>query len=186
MSNPHSSIIRQRFLEQASESLQERSFSSADVCRHDAILLHRQGNASKSKSVRHCCPACGSLSIEEKHVPAMRKGASKPGKPADGAEQFVLLRKCRICSRTAKILKSPSSEPKSQPPTMRLSTTEDISTAVKGDATTENASGARTSSKKRAKERRNREGLRAMLDKNQNAAKSPGFSLMDFMSGTPK
>lgn len=179
---------RERFLQDAAASLSGPSPASAEHLRRNALSIRTLKDGAPQLDLRDVCPACGSLDIElrEVEVRSKRKDSSCGGSAtAPEAEvQKLQVRKCRKCSRSVKrAMKAAVANPRKenaevqaereQPPTADVSSPHP------------QLPNAKASSKKRVKERKDREGLRAMMSKSKDKSNNAsGFSLMDFMSSS--
>lgn len=188
MSNNVAYSAREKFLSRAAGLLHESDQPLADRCRHNCLSLQTLGGTSTPKASEGSCPACGCLDIEEREVFIRQATKCPPDKTAapttSQPKHKLVLRVCRRCSRTVKQRLAINT-------TKRLVPGPSLSTLPvqerQGATITSVSQAAKISSKKRAKERKEKEGLKAMLDKNRESAKAPSsFSLMDFMSGAPK
>ena len=187
MSNSGQVSARSRYLSAAADLLQSDSITCADNYRQSAVLLQKLSGSSSIKSVSQSCPTCGSVKVEAREVVARKKvrqpSARTPALAETEAEHKLLLRKCQKCLRTTKreFARKPMT-PVARPTQTTVTRVEAIAKAA-----TPPLASAKVSSKKRAKERRDREGLRAMLDKNKTTAQTQSsLGLLDFMSGVPK
>lgn len=187
---------RERFLNDASVILSGSCGALSDNLRLDAQALRGYGGSTTPRSRAQCCLACGSQNLQEREVVSSNREVSKTVSLISDTKQepgqTLLILKCQICKRTTKRrVKAPSRQ--ATTPKQRFENSESDHRIA---AFTESASsaapslagtGAKSSSKKRAKQRKDREGLKAMLDKNKTSTNTlSGFSLMDFMSGAPK
>lgn len=176
---------RERFLQRAAETLSSSSPTSAEQFRRDALLLRGSREDTHQLALSECCPACGSIGVESRHVdvkgkrgqPSSAASAAGPGAQA----RKLLTRECRRCLRSVKqygaAARATSSRQTAQIPVIEME-----APATDRPATASSLSGTKVSSKKRAKERKDREGLKATMDKSKDKSSAPGFSLMDFMS----
>jgi len=177
---------RQRFLQNAAASLSGPSPSSAEHLRRNFLSIRALQDGAPQLDSSDFCPACGSSDIQsqEVEVKSKRKGSSRGCSTTDteAEVQKLQVRKCRKCSRSVKhAVKAAVANPRKDiaevPSEREQSLTTDVSSLHP------QLPHAKASSKKRAKDRKDREGLKAMMskskDKSQNAS---GFSLMDFMT----
>lgn len=179
-------IARERFLNDASAAFEDVSGSLADCLRHDVLSLQKFAGNSAGRSGNRSCPVCGSVRVEQREVAIQKRAAQK-------SDQRLTVQKCQVCKRSTK--KRTKLVFEKQP---EKQVCENLDTPVKLNSKTMTLSSRdshspssqpaiKSSSKKRAKERRDREGLKSILDKSKSTTNGPGsFSLMDFMSGGPK
>lgn len=174
---------RERFLSQASVSLQDSTFSLAQQLRLSLISLQdTTGGANRAKS-SECCPVCGSLNVNLQTVKVLktkRNSHSPPDIATKRETSRVDIYKCQTCFRSRKV---PAKEPKPVPIQRSNVTVSDTSVGERDVSKDRDSKVQKTSSKKRAKERKEREGLQALLSKKpDNARPTNSFDLMDFMS----
>lgn len=177
-------LPRERFLQRAAELISDASPNIADQYRHDASLI-RGFKESVSRPVHNgSCPVCGSLRVVSRHAEVkrrwpMRNVAHNVVERSSEASRLHI-RKCQRCSRSVKSpVKVSASVASTSIPS--IPATKEASTRDKPFNEPVTAS-TKPSSKKRAKERKDREGLKALLDKSKAKSSGSGFSLMDFMS----
>lgn len=176
-------LAREKFLLQASALLKDSSPTIAQQSRLDLLSLQRLAGSDSRKGPEKTCQACGSDDIESQKVKAELAKQSKSQRTLDTSSSMcpqIAIHKCRKCSRTSKekltIIAVPS-VPKIDNPSGELSKSGSI------DGNNRTLKVQKTSSKKRAKERKDHEGLRAILNKRVDGSQSSNtFNLMDFMS----
>ena len=181
-------IIRERYLGRAALLLQDTDEAIANECRHNAQNLQKlvKSTSSNVTDTQQCCSACGSTALETRVALVKTKRETSRRTDAVKHEDFDLrLSKCQSCFRTTKkrrrkSLSESTAVQVDAPATSHLKT--DTSPGPQSDPS-RNLS-TKPSNKKRAKERKNREGLQAMLlnESKNTASKSASFDLMNFMS----
>jgi len=178
--------VRECFLNDVASLLSVPSPSSADHLRQDATVIRALRDDSSQPSHSDSCPVCGSSDIELQHreVGSQPRGSSAgdPITEMTVRTQILHIRKCRQCSRSVKRIVTKVIADIKQ--TDEASTERGISWTTSEPSSASQLPSAKSSSKKRAKERKDREGLKAMMSKSKDNSKSSasGFSLMDFMS----
>jgi len=179
--------IRERFLQEAAASLSAPVPNSAEHLRRNALLVRALRDGVSQTSVSDCCPACGSLNIESRYVEVKRKRRKPAGVCPTSEKQVktprIHIRKCRRCSRSIRrIVRAAISNPGLQitesPAERKEASTVDV------PFPTPQLQSTKSSSKKRAKERKDREGLSATMEASKDKSSTSGFSLMDFMSSS--
>ena len=161
--------------------------SSPSTSRHlltqSTELAHSQ-NAHFRTNPEDACAACGSLLLPGWSTSiSLAPERSKTRRGACSVEKHIhtkrLVRKCSTCDRITK--GKVAYRPKHSK--IKATTAAASQTAVEGIAVTKPASekSNRTSSKKRAKARKDRQGLQALLDRSLQNKSSPRLDLMDLM-----
>jgi hypothetical protein len=173
-------------------------------------LAHSTGISDGKENPRDACTACGNLllpgwttktevaTIQVKHRPGERQRQ----RPQDERErdrhreakvrQLVVSRRCSFCHRVtretadkhlrAKLNKERQSNSTAAAPISGEKITRNQETATADErTTTETAAVAKLSSKKRARARKDREGLQALLNKSAQNKAGPSLGLMDLM-----
>ena len=174
---------RERFMQEAAASLSALSPTSAEHLRRNALLVRALRDGVSHSLVSDCCPACGSLDIETRHVEVKRKRRKLSTADKQIEAQRLHIRKCRKCSRSLRrIVKPAVSMPGMQITESRAKKQE--APTIDVPSPTPQPQSTKSSSKKRAKERKDREGLKAMMEGTKDKSSTSGFSLMDFMSSS--
>jgi len=176
---------RDRFFDQCSQLLKSSSPTVAGAVRHEQVLLRglARGQTAKELTKHQYCPACGGIEMEERTilVNQSNKVPLEDGNQ-DPVEHRLLLQKCMRCARTMKLFMDERAV--RPPPTNPEKAHNSYSTSADTPLPDASNSGIKVSSKKRAKARKDREGLKALLQKEQTSSKSSNMlSLMDFMAG---
>lgn len=175
---------RERFLAQATVSLRDSSPSSARQLMISLThLQYLNGNVNQSNTSRSC-PACGSVNIETRTVEVARKSKDGPQKlstSATGSQASeLIISKCQTCSRARKV---PLTTKKMKPLQEQGTESSDVSANESRSVREPDSKVQKTSSKKRAKERKDRQGLQSLLGKRKDDTNSSNtFDLMDFMT----
>lgn len=173
--------LRKHFLGQASVSLQDSAPSLAQQLTID--LEHIQGLSGNTRQATQpaTCPACGSTRIQSRTATNTVKARdnSKTSSVSLKSSDLVIF-KCQSCLRSTKLPAQALKEELSQESVARpISVSANEPGSVEGSDTKIQ----KTSSKKRAKERKNRAGLQSLLGRrNENPELSKKLDLMDFMS----
>ncbi|KAJ9652830.1 hypothetical protein H2198_007960 [Neophaeococcomyces mojaviensis] len=176
---------KDRFFDQCSNLLKDSSPTVAGAVRHQQALLRRLAGHQTVKGLvdAQSCSACGSINIEAQIIPTnkRKRSTSLEGGNQDLAKGQVLLQKCMTCARCKKLVLD---QPVGEPSLKKREVAEDTEISSKEAQSLGAANSAvKISSKKRAKARKEREGLKALLEKQQASSKRPNtFSLMDFMA----
>lgn len=178
---------RERFLQDAAASLPGSDASSADYLRRNALSIRALRDGTCQPAPSACCSACGSLEIESRHVELKNKQMNPSGANLAtkiGAEaQRLYIRKCRKCSRSTKHpVTAAGTKPGKQ--IAEIDANGDEAKTTDTPVLAPRPPSAKSSSKKRAKERKDREGLKAVMAKPKDKSSAAGFSLMDFMSSS--
>lgn len=177
MSQAANVAARERYLAEASGFLTTKCQLAANECRYEGASLRRRAGRDAPEQSELQCLACGSVEVHERMVSTTIKSRGKGDKHS---ESELRLLKCQTCSRTTK--KRIQARPSKALKTDTLERVDNLPTSAMKTADSHITSG-KTSSKKRAKDRKNREGLQAMLEKNKEPAHKPTtFGLLDFMS----
>lgn len=180
--------IRERFLQDAAASLSGPSPTSAEHLRRNALLIQALKDGMSQPSPSDICPACGSLDIDSREVEVeSKRKTSLHGGPATTTEAAVRklhVRRCRKCSRSVKHAVE-TAVPGPRKRTAEVQAEEEQPPTIDISSVHPQLPGAKASSKRRAKERKDREGLKAMMSKPKDKSDhASGFSLMDFMSSS--
>lgn len=173
---------REGFLSEASVSLQDSAPSLSQQLRLASLSLQNlSGVAIRSDSERYC-PTCGSLDIDSKTVEVRRtkKNTQNSSTTLRTPESSsIVIYKCRVCSRSKKV---PVQETGPTPVQKLKAPNSDVQLSDQDANKERDSKVQKTSSKKRAKERKDREGLQALLSKKPDSTRpTNSFDLMDFM-----
>ena len=164
--------VRQDFLGAATRLLHAAKPSlSADLyIRH--VEMQPSNAKSSDENYQLRCSACGTLSLTDWHFHTRRTGSNR---------QRIAFRECSVCSRVTKLrgtsqtkLSQPGKTPIAEAVAMPVEKLPDV---AKGKPDT----APKMSSKQRAKVRKDREGLQALLDKSRPVPNTTILSLMDFV-----
>ena len=178
MPRPELILAKESFLLEAAAYLDTRSQSFANEYRHEAASLHKIAGKCIPDRTELECSACGSRDVGKRMISVRRKLRAR----GEGDFELQLL-KCHSCSRTTKT--------RIQSARSMTQANVEVAVTVKDnpDSLTKPQSAhsglAKVSSKKRAKDRKNREGLQAMLESKSKIGPPPKpttFGLLDFMS----
>lgn len=93
---------RERFLSNASNLLQTNKMSSAAPLRHEADVIRSLAGTASQKNSENCCPACGSLNVEERSVISNNKSSKSHVGPKQ--QKHLQIRKCQGCQRSVKTI----------------------------------------------------------------------------------
>lgn len=171
--------VRQRFLHSAAQRLCRTSPSTSAYLSTQGLSTNQLGSTKDSQQSIFC-GTCGSLNTKAWNIkPATSETCGKEAttRPTNARPvKRVALRRCHVCGRLSKAAFDHTPGPVkaeklsgSKPP--RDSSPIPSSTVQQ----------AKLSSKKRAKVRKDREGLQALLNKTKSAHSSSRMTLMDFM-----
>lgn len=175
---------RERYLSESSALLQDSKVSVAQHLRLNLTLLQNvSGNVDRSAQSKSC-PACGSLEVELWTVKCAQttndESRTSTTAAADLQPSGLVIHKCQKCSRSRKV---PLREPVPTPASETRSSASHMPKNELNNAKEVDAKVQKASSKKRAKERKSRQGLQALMGKkDDNTKSSNAFDLMDFMS----
>jgi len=180
--------VRERFLQDAAASLSGPGSTSAEHLRRNALLIQALKDGASQPTSSDICPACGSMDIESREVKikSKRKPSSRggPATTTEAAVQKLHVRKCRKCSRSVKRAVE-TAVPSPRKRTAEVQAEEEQPRTIDISSVHPQLPSTKASSKRRAKERKDREGLKAMMAKSKDKSDhASGFSLMDFMSSS--
>ena len=178
-------LIRESFLEKASRQMFAASPSTSAHIAAENISLNR--SVKPNNNYTQTCGGCGTLAVPcwTSSTLAGAKRGKLAGTPSSQRKQLQpksASRKCKICGSVTKLSHHNSQKPKrhaSEPvkPTKVESPTAEVPLSIPQRPTSD----SKVSSKKRARARKDREGLQALLNKNKGASATPALDLMDFM-----
>lgn len=176
-------LARERFLSQTSVSLQDSIPSLAQQLRLSLQSLQNINGSSNRTNPGECCPVCGSRNVELKTVEVRRTNNNAQNSSSVAAEEHgpcLDIYRCQTCSRSVKM---PVQESKPDPAQKSMVPTGNASVDKPNAIKDRDSKVQKTSSKKRAKDRKDRQGLQALLSKKPDSPRPVGsFDLMDFMA----
>jgi len=192
---PETKTERQKasFLENAAKLLAQRSPSTSAFLGTQVIETLVTAGTQLSRKLSDCCHGCGALMVPgwTSAVASSRylnQRASRPQSKAAIAKPRASLHRCLRCNRAAKVIKTQSSRPRRsskkpmEPIALSSRELQPILEPITCASKIEEKSEAKTNSKKRAKARKDREGLQALLSQSRtNTQPNSTFDLMDFM-----
>lgn len=177
--------VRVRFMEKAAHLSYTRSPStSAHLLVEKQALMRSSPTSMRSQSVQ-ACQRCGTIALSVwKPQRAVAKSTKKSSRRKSPAKHMIktVVRRCDACGRVAKL----SIDPKAQLP-RSLKVRDSLSVLAGSEFHSFPSSNfqpreePRLSSKKRAKARKDREGLQAMLHKQKPKLAAGQMTFMDFM-----
>lgn len=187
MSNGAGSDARSRFLYRSTKLLEDCGPTVAGALRIHELSF---SSMSLSKRKRHsaaiqCCGICGSKEIEQRTVPVHTTKILKQRHEHQHFEKNqIVLCKCKRCGRTEKFPNIASVPDRVKPSTEQVvKVSETPRVDAMDSASTNTPMAIKQSSKKRAKARKDREGLQALLKRGQaDSEPTNRLSLRDFMS----
>lgn len=176
--------IRERFLSEASATLQDSAPSSARQLRINLKGTQELTGRDKPTVQAESCPACGDTRLESRTVKTIeniKQNIQRLSRTTGSSQSSELvISKCQTCLRSTKTLQDAPLKTPSQEQGIRSSKT---SVNRSNNPQADGAKVQKTSSKKRAKERKSRQGLQTLLGKgNDKTESSHTFNLLDFMS----
>lgn len=174
---------REKFLFQASVSSQELTPSLAQQLRLSLQSLQDIAGGANRSNYGQYCPICGSLDVSSRTVEVQKKKKASQSIPATAIKPkhpSLDIYKCQKCFRSRKV---PAKGPTPESITKPNIPIDNVSVGEREVSKDRDSKVQKTSSKKRAKQRKEREGLQALLSKkSDNARPANSFDLMDFMS----
>ena len=118
------------------------------------------------------CSSCGTLSLTNWHLDTLRLGSK---------HQRVATRKCLACNRVTKLIGTPQGKTPRFDKTPTAATIPVALEKLPNKSPDRPETNPKLSSKKRAKARKDREGLQVLLDKSRPDSDRSRLSLMDFV-----
>jgi hypothetical protein len=133
------------------------------------------------------CGGCGTLSIPGWNAPTLASNTGEtishePSSTQKQPAQTRIRRGCKVCGRVTQVTSAPAIKPKrhpvrpSEPVKVRAAELRKPALQV-----LQKAPEPKVSSKKRARARKDREGLQVLLNRSKAVPAKPGLGLMDFM-----
>ncbi|EXJ92369.1 hypothetical protein A1O3_00919 [Capronia epimyces CBS 606.96] len=178
--------LRTRFLQRSARIILLSSPSTSRHLSSQSVELQHSRSSLTSSAANNVCAACGSLLLPGWTVSTRSATQTAVAKPQTTAQKKIrrkiLSRKCSSCHRvsrqTAEIKKDVRSLTRQPQISSRLNE-KPVRDELPADAAQEKST--KLSSKKRARARKDREGLQSLLDRSAQNKSSLGLSLMDFM-----
>jgi ribonuclease MRP protein subunit SNM1 len=180
MAKSRSEKLQAAFLEKSSYTLAVSAPSTSAYLMTERLALMPENDREPTKFPRHeMCRACGTVTtLGWTATTARRTGSTK--QQHRGRRERKIIQVCLVCHReTVNALPIvPKAAKRSQTQSI-----EPVSSKIElGTPPTVNDIAEKTSSKRRAKTRKEKSGLQALLNKNkQSPNPSPTLDLMDFM-----
>ena len=172
---------RARFLTRASQHLFATSPSTSAHLSSEHIAFSR--STQNRMVIEQACGGCGTLAVHgvtTSTVPKKKFPGHGPKNAKRTDRPRSMRTSCHTCRRVTKRTLSVAPKPKRH--SLKSTTAEIVEKPVDNPPALakQSTSDVKTNSKKRAKARKDREGLRALLDKPQESSMRPNLSLMDF------
>ncbi|EXJ74815.1 uncharacterized protein A1O5_01511 [Cladophialophora psammophila CBS 110553] len=178
--------VRVRFLQDSARMLCLSAPSTSRQLLHESVELVHGGSSHGDRRPGDTCTTCGSLllpgwtastKITDTKTKTSKKGHPQKRKP----RRKVQSQRCSLCYRVTRAVITMGSSHRAKK--------EQLNSTVSGERPeeiTESAGSAlgkatKSSSKKRAKARKDREGLQALLNRSMQTQGVPNLSLMDLM-----
>ncbi|KIW13693.1 hypothetical protein PV08_08884 [Exophiala spinifera] len=184
-----SQTLREEFLQASSRMLFLSSPSTSRHLQSQSIeLAHSQPPPKTPNMARDACAACGNLFIPgwtTKTTITTRTGrrVQKPSPKTAIVRSKIVSNLCLVCHRTTRevgVFKVDTRKKQSKTPgTAAVASTVSTEKSAPVEPVVEQP--AKSSSKKRAKARKDHEGLQALLNKSAQNKPAPSLSLMDLM-----
>ncbi|KAL2416669.1 hypothetical protein ABEF95_015052 [Exophiala dermatitidis] len=181
--------LRTKFLHNSARMILLSSPSTSRYLAHQSVELDYAQSTKSSSSAENVCAACGNLLLpgwtaSTRIVTRITASRSKTTPRSNNDRKKILSRKCITCQRVSKQVADISVGARRRRPTSAASVSDrrhmDV---VPAESPAESApeKTTKTSSKKRAKARKDREGLQALLNKSAQNKTGPSLNLMDLM-----
>ena len=164
---------REAFLLLAAQCLGDDNSTTAAVLRSEALHLNKltRKRSSRPSLVTDSCSICGFNTVSHRIVDP------RQGPKHDAVNQKLKISKCSTCKRHSKRIMTKDSAPVPRTTTSTSSAIPTVSTEVPVKLTTK----PNNNSKKRAKQRHDRDSLRTILSQKAEST-TKTFSLLDFMA----
>ena len=147
---------------------------------HEIQQLRSACPSAVPHSSRSCCAACGSLLLPQWTVDSkMTAKRVKTGKGGEVSRRKVRAQRCSICRRVTRDAFAVNPSPRRRREQPIPASEKPVEETTPSDAILDRTT--KTSSKKRAKARKDREGLQNLLDQSVHTRATPGLSLVDLM-----
>ncbi|EHY54055.1 hypothetical protein HRR83_004703 [Exophiala dermatitidis] len=180
--------LRTKFLHNSARMILLSSPSTSRYLAHQSVELDYAQSTKSSSSAETVCAACGNLLLpgwtaSTRIVTRTTATTSKTTSRSNNRKK-ILSRRCATCQRISKQVADISVDARRRRRTPAASVSEhrhmDV---VPAESPAESApeKTTKTSSKKRAKARKDREGLQALLNKSAQNKTGPSLNLMDLM-----
>lgn len=176
---------RASFLEKAAHLTYTRSPSTSAHLISEQQALARSTQAVTRSQNTDACQRCGTLATgvwKSKSATVRRTKSSSSRKPLPTPTMRTMVRRCDACGNVAKL----SIQPKVKPSPLRKVQTSSATLAAPDSHSSPSSSvrardEPKLSSKKRAKARKDRDGLQVLLNKKKPSSTTQPMTLMDFM-----
>lgn len=175
---------RARFLQDSARMLFLSSASTSRLLSFQSLELAHMRNSSEQKNGVNACTACGGLLIPgwttKIKIVTSKVQRKRAALPNEGDIRTKLVsRQCSFCKRVTRETTDQQWKPRGRQNKSSAAPPPPAEETVHEEIGAEKAS--KVSSKKRAKARKEREGLQALLNKSAQSKGSPGLSLLDMM-----